>query len=377
MTPTYKVSIATGGLAVALAFAVQACGKNAAAETAPAAPVVTLVAEDLATVERRELAIGPIVTGTLTARTHATIRAELGGTVVETFADRGMQVSAGARLLRIEDRAVRDAQASALSDVRTEEEGILVARRRLTRSTALHAGGAISSEEVEDVQHALTSAESRLAAARARLSSASDALNRTVVRAPFAGVVSARPVNAGDVVESGNVLFEVLDPTTMYLESAVPSADLATVRVGAAVAFSVTGYPGRMFNGRIERVSPAADPATRQVPVFITIQNDDRRLVAGLFAEGRVAPTVGPALLVPGAAIERDKAVTSVVRFANGRIERRAVETGRQDSDGTVVEIRSGLTLGDTVLIGVSRSLPTGTAARVADGKTVVTSNAR
>jgi hypothetical protein len=117
--------------------------------------------------------------------------------------------------------------------------------------------------------------------------------------------------------------------------------------------------------------------ATRQVPVFIAIQNDDRRLVAGLFAEGRIAPTAAPALLVPGAAIERDKAVTSVVRFANGRIERRPVETGRQDTDGTVVEIRSGLTLGDTVLIGVSRSLPTGTAARIAGGKSVVTPTAR
>jgi RND family efflux transporter MFP subunit len=184
-------------------------------------------------------------------------------------------------------------------------------------------------------------------------------------------------VNTGDVVESGNVLFEVLDPTTMYLESSVPSADLEMVHVGAVVTFTVTGYADRTFRGRIERVSPAADVATRQVPVFIAIQNDDRRLVAGLFAEGRIAPTAGPALLVPGAAIERDKAVTSVVRFANGRIERRSVETGRQDTDGTVVEIRSGLTLGDTVLIGVSRSLPTGTAARVAGGKSVVTSNAR
>ena len=90
-----------------------------------------------------------------------------------------------------------------------------------------------------------------------------------------------------------------------------------------------------------------------------------------------MAPTAGPALLVPGAAIEHDKAATSVVRFSNGRIERRQVETGRQDTDGALVEIRSGLTLGDTVLIGVSRSLPTGTAARVADGKTVVTANAR
>jgi hypothetical protein len=66
-----------------------------------------------------------------------------------------------------------------------------------------------------------------------------------------------------------------------------------------------------------------------------------------------------------------------LVRLTGGRIERREVETGRQDGDGTLVEIRSGITLGDTVLLGVSRSLPTGTAARVAGGKTVTTPTVR
>ena len=378
MRPSYKeVPVATVGLLVALSFAAQGCGRNAAAENAPAAPVITLVAEDVATVESRELAVGPIVTGTLTARTHATIRAEMGGTVVAMFADRGMPVAAGAQLLRIDDRSVREAMAAARSDASTEESGIVLAARRLTRSETLLAGGAISREDVEDGRHALTAAESRLAAARARLTAANDAFAHTVIRTPFAGIVSARPVNLGDVIESGTVLFEVIDPAVMYVESAVPTADLGAVRVGAAVSFSITGYPDRTFKGRIERVSPAADPTTRQVPVFVAIQNDDRQLVAGLFAEGRITPTAGPALLVPGAAIERNGGAAAVVRLAGGHIERRPVETGRQDGDGALVEIRSGLALGDTVLLGVSRSLPTGTAARVAGGKTVTTPIAR
>ncbi len=377
MRPTYKTPIAAGSLIAALTFAVQGCGRNAAAASPPAAPVVTLVAEDVATVESRELATGPIIAGTLTARTHATIRAEVGGTVVAMFADRGTTVAAGARLLRIEDRAIRDAQTSAAFDAATEEGALFLAARRLTRSEALLAGGAISSEEVEDVRHALATAQSKLVAAHARLSVATNTLERTVVRAPFAGVVSARPVNTGDVVESGAVLFEVLDPTTMYVESAVPSADLAMIHVGAPVAFTVSGYPDRTFKGRIERVNPAADPNTRQVPVFVAIQNTDRTLVAGLFAEGHVAPSTGPALIVPGAAVERTGGAAAVVRLTGGRIERREVETGRQDGDGTLVEIRSGLTLGDTVLLGVSRSLPTGTAARVAGGKTVTTPTVR
>jgi RND family efflux transporter MFP subunit len=214
----------------------------------------------------------------------------------------------------------------------------------------------------------VTSAEAKLAATRARLSAATEALEHTLIRAPFAGIISARPVNTGDIIESGNVVFEVLDPTTMYLESSVPATHIALVHVGAPVQFNVTGYPARTFTGRIERVNPAADPATRQIPVFITIDNADGKLVAGLFAEGRLAPSNGPALLVPSAALDRDGSSLAVVRLAGGRIERRQVETGRQDPDGALVEIRSGLTLGDTVVLGVSRSLA-GTAARIAGGK--------
>ena len=380
-TGTVLRYVGGAAIVVALTFAAQGCGRTAAAESAPPASVVTLVTEDIATVERRDLATGPILTGTLTARRHATVRAEVGGAVTAVYADRGMEVAAGAPLLRIEGRAIRDAQVAATSDTRTDDDALLLAKRRLTRSEALLAGGAISAESVEDARQAVTSAEARLAASTARLSAANDALARTTVRAPFAGIVSARPVNTGDIIESGNVLFEVLDPTTMYLESAVPSAQIGVVRVGAQVAFSVTGYSGRTFTGRVERVNPAADATTRQVPVFIAIENGDGSLVAGLFAEGRVAPNAGPALLVPGAAIERSGGSPAVVRLTGGRIERRAVVTGREDADGALVEIRSGLTLGDTVVLGVSRSLPSGTAARVAGARTagapVATSTAR
>ena len=368
-TPRLAAGIAIGALIVLMLTVVQACGKNAAAETARPSAVATIVAQDLAMVERAEIADGPIITGSLTARRHATIRAEVGGVITTALVDRGTSVSAGTPLLRIDDRALRDAQSAARSDARTDEDAFILSQRRLARSEKLLAGGAISAEEVEDQRQAVLSAESRLAASRARLTSAMNAVEHTVVRAPFAGVVSARPVNAGDIVQSGDVLFEVIDPTTMYLESNVPSTQLSAIHVGAPVSFTIAAYSNRTFKGRIERVNPAADPTTRQVPVFVTIDNGDGSLVAGLFAEGRIAPTTGATLIVPGAAIDRSGDAPTVVRLTRGHIERKPVEIGRQDRDGAVIEVRSGLTLGDTVLLGVARSLPTGTAARVADTK--------
>src|SRR5688572_9548249 len=82
-------------IVVALTIGTEGCGGSASAETTPAAPIVTLVTEDIATVEQRELTTGPVISGTLTARRHATVRAEVGGAVTAVYADRGTEVADG------------------------------------------------------------------------------------------------------------------------------------------------------------------------------------------------------------------------------------------------------------------------------------------
>jgi RND family efflux transporter MFP subunit len=154
----------------------------------------------------------------------------------------------------------------------------------------------VSAEEAEVGEQQVEDASAVLAAARARLATAAEELAHAVVRSPVAGVVSARSVNAGDIVQVGTPLFTVLDPSTMRLEAAVPSSQLGRLHIGTAVAFTVSGYPGRTFTGRVESVSPAADAATRQIPIVVTIDNRDGSLVAGLFAEGRLAGEPAPSL---------------------------------------------------------------------------------
>ena len=96
------------------------------------------------------------------------------------------------------------------------------------------------------------------------------------MRAPFDGIVSERAVSAGDVVQPGSPLFTVVDPSSMRLEAAVPADALTAVAVGTPVEFTVSGLPGRTFRGRVERVNPVADPATRQVRVYVGIPNAAR-----------------------------------------------------------------------------------------------------
>src|SRR5829696_2362779 len=227
------------------AFLPAACGQSARAESAPASSAVVLASDDVATVQERSVLSGPMISGALAPQVQAIVRAQVGGAVSVTLAERGTRVAAGAVLARIDDQTQRAAQTSALADLRTAEGAAAVARRRAERTDRLLAAGAVSAEEAEDDRQGVAAAEAERAAAHSRLAAATQELAHATVRSPMGGVVSARSVGAGDVVQPGAAMFEVLDPSSMRLEASVPSAQLGALHVGAAVQFTVTGYAGR------------------------------------------------------------------------------------------------------------------------------------
>src|SRR5690606_32069324 len=200
-------------------------------------------------------------------------------------------------------------------------------------------------------------ARAQLAVSRAELAQASEQLSGTVVRAPISGLVSEKPVNQGDVVSVGEHLFTVVDPTSMRLEATVPSEHLASLAVGAPVEFSVRGYPGQTFEGRVERIAPAADPASRQIPIIVSIPNPGGKLVANLFAEGRVAAKRKRALTVPTDAVDLEDAERNVTVVRDGKVRVVAVETGLVDEVRDRVEVTSGLAEGELVLLGPARDV--------------------
>lgn len=344
--------------------ATAACGTKT--DAASAVPTTVLVGPEAVTVaEVNMLATGPALSGTLVAERTASIRAEVGGQVMSILHEPGDRVAGGDALARIDDRAIADAWLSARSGVTQAELAADIAKRELDRALTLNAAGAISDRDQENTRRANLAAQAQWEDAKARLAQAQKQKDATVVKAPYAGIVAERTVNAGDVVAPGAPLFTVIDPSTMRLEANIPASQLGSIRLGAPVTFSVTGYPDRRFTGTIAHIAPSADASTRQVRVIARIPNAGSGLVAGLFAEGRVSSTVREALTAPQTAVDQRGIRPVVARLKGGKVERVEVTLGARDDATERVEITAGVARGDTLLVGAALGITSGTLLKV------------
>jgi RND family efflux transporter MFP subunit len=353
--------------AIALVTLAACGGESASAKDADSATRVAMQVgpENVAVVTREQVSSGPGLSGTLQAEREATVRAEIAGPVLSTHVDQGSRVARGSLLARVDDRTLQDALLSARGNVTTATSNLNLAQRELDRFTKLKEAGAVADRDFESVKINHEAAQAQLADAKARLSFAQKQVDDTQLRAPFAGIVSAREVNAGDVVSPGTAMFTIIDPSSMRLEGSVPAAQLAAIRLGAPVTFRVSGYPGRSFEGRITRINPEADATTGQVKVVVSVPNARNGLVGGLFAEGRVAAEKKMGLTVPATAVDVRGLRPAVLRLKDGRVERVEVEIGLKDDESERVEILAGVTEGDTLLVGAAQGISPGTLVKV------------
>lgn len=354
-------------LALAAALVLAGCGRDdgagaATVETAEA--VVTVGPENIAVATLSELRSGPAISGSLEPEQAATVRAEVAGAVLRTYVDAGERVQRGKLLARLDDRTVEESFLSARSSVRTAETALALARRNLERTERLEQAGALAERDLETARLEVTNAEGTLADARARLSNAQEQREDTRVRAPFDGIVSEREVDAGDVVQVGASLFSIVDPSRLRLEASVPAEQIGRLRRGTDVEFTVTGLE-RRITGSIERINPVVDPTTRQVRIYVAIPNQDQALVAGLFAEGRVATDTKRAVAVPVAAVDSRGNTPTVHLIRDGRVAEVEIQLGVRDEAAELVEIQAGVADGDTVLLGSAQGVTTGSRIRV------------
>ncbi len=356
-------------LTAAVALLSACGGKGSSEAAATAAPTITLGASDLAVATRATLRAGVPLSGPLDAKVSVVVGAPLAEQLVAVLVAEGDAVSRGQVLARFRDDVLRSAAVSAQADLARARAAVSLAAADSARADALFAEGAIARRDRDNALLAVDQARAQLALAAAQLAGAEDRLAGATLTAPVSGVVSARHAQAGDRVDFGKPVISIVNTRVLQLDAAVEARWLGAVRVGRPVALTVAGGARDTLMGRIARVNPVADPATRQVRIYVDVPNPAGRLVSGLYVSGMVlTETVTEAVTVPRAAIRIDGADRASVVFvvAAGRVSRRVVDPGVQDAASGRVEIRSGVSAGESVVIGPVDGLGDGTRVEIA-----------
>jgi RND family efflux transporter MFP subunit len=314
--------------AIAAFGLIAACGRHAA-KTVTVAPEAA--PSPLRTVD--VVAVGTDVVevpGVVQARERATIVSRVASAVIELPYREGDRVARGAVVARLDDGAMRAALAAA-------EAGFQAADTDRRRFEALLLRGAATPREVEE-------AGVRAAAARAALSASRENLAYAVLRAPFGGVVAARPAHVGDVALPGVPLIELEGEGGLEVKASVESRLAGTLRVGQKIAARVDGV-AQPIAATLRAISPAAEESTHRFEVRADLPAASG-LRSGLFARLALPSAHGePRLLVPASALVRRGGLVGVYVVAGGWPRLRWVRLGA--SDGDRVEVRAGLDAGE------------------------------
>jgi len=304
---------------------------------------------DLVKVAQSELSQGPMISGSLQPVTKAELNAEVSGIVTKIMKDNGDSVKAGELLVQLDQTTYRDKLMSAQESERSASVTADQAQKQLRRMQQLNKQNLVTAEILEAAEIKANQASSDLASSKARLVEARQQLERTEVRAPFAGVISARKTSAGDTAQIGKALMVVIDPSSMRFEGFIAADQVGSVKVGQSVNFKVNGYPNQRFTGTINRINPQANELTRQVQVFVELSSQDS-LVAGLYAEGFIDVASEQSVMLDSSSIVREGDNTFVWLVANNKLAKTPVTLGSRDPRFGTYQVVAGVKVGDAIL---------------------------
>jgi RND family efflux transporter MFP subunit len=352
-------------LSLGLSGALVACKKpNSEADQKLEAVAISLGNEDVLQVGTSEHGTGPVISGSLQPEIRADLRAEVAAMVIKVHKENGELVRKGDLLVSLDNSVLRDNLNSAEESMRAAAQSLDGAERQYQRIKSLQAQGMVSLQGLEESENKRNSVQSEFVASKARVAAAKQQLDRTEVRAPFQGVVSARKASAGDTAQIGKELIQVIDPSSMRFEGQVSADQMSSLKVGQRVNFRINGVAqsGDQLGSRgtIKRIDGAANPVTRQVSVIVEIAGKDRPPVVGLFAEGVIETSTKSALMVSESSLRREGDKVFAWVLDGNKIVKRHVQLGDRDTRLGEWVVSSGLVAGEKILRNTSSSLKDG-----------------
>jgi len=341
-----------------LGLALLAGCKGSKADVAAAAkeePPVSVQTEAAQTIEvPRSLRL----TGTLRGDRETDLAANANGRVLATSVERGEQIKPGQVLAKLDTRAAALSAADARAQVDSIKAQAGLAQVECERYEQLKAKGAISDLEYQQKIGQCQTLPLNVQAASARAALAAQNVGDGVIRAPFAGVITERYVEVGQFVRQDSRVVTIVSVDQLRLQIAVPEAEVASVKEGADVSFTVAAYGDRRFSGKVRFVSGALRATTRDLIAEAVVPNAERLLLPGMFADVRL--TVGSERLpsVPLRALNEQDDQARLFVVVGGRLEERLVALGPKV--GERVSITRGVKEGEQVVVSDRAGLGNG-----------------
>ena len=342
-----------------------ATSARAAAEALKTAPVYTLSARDVVTVQSLELAQTVAISGSVTALQTAAIKAKTAGEIQGLSKREGDSVKAGEIVARIDSTEAQARVRQAERQAASAQSQAAIAKRTFENNQALVRQGFISTNALETSTATLAGAEATHQATLAALDIAKKSLADTTLRSPLNGQISARLVQNGERVGVDTRVFDVVDLSAFEMEAAITPADAVAVKVGQAATLRVEGLADAV-KATVSRINPSVQAGSRSVLVYLRVPPGDG-MRQGLFTQGQIVIGSITAPAVPQSAVRNDKPQPYVQVLRDGKIAHVPLDGGATGLQGTepMREVK-GLPAGTQVLSAQAGAIRDGTAIRLA-----------
>jgi len=291
---------------------------------------------------------------------------------LEALLERGFvprqQVEDAQTRVTVADTALRSATEQVRLVQNETQAAIEVAQQRL-KETQAELRLALANEAQNPMYAAnIAALSAQVRRARGALQDAQAQLSQTTLRSPIAGIVSERRMDPGAMATPGVPILTIVDIRRLWLDVPVQEEQAAQVAPGLPAEAWFDAQPGKVFTGRVIRLNPAANPQSRSVIARVEIANPGGLLKPGMFGRVRLVTNRRPdVLVVPREAVLRDGQETYVFVSDGETASRRRVTLGEEATD--VIEVRSGLQPGETVIVQGHQQLRDGAKIRVARSK--------
>lgn len=369
------IFLLAGVLSLSLAFA--GCAKNS---TPAGGGKSTAVPVAVDAVKRGDVAKELVASGQLFGEQSVVVSPKISGKVASVPVDVGSEVGAGSVLFALEDSDIRAqvqqaeaAVAVSRAKLKATQDSRESAAKQYERYKKLYEQGAVSADTFDTYLLKLQQAQSEepeanLAKDEASLAYQQNQLANTLIAAPFAGTVAQRNVDVGNVISSSTQALTLVDLSRVKVQVSVGEEQIGKIKQGQEVKVIVPSVRAEPFTGLVSNLSPAADSKTKSFLIEIKMDNPDRVLKQGMYAEVHIVTDRSEkALTVPVDAMTPRAGENIVFTVVDGTAKENKVKVGI--SDGKITEITEGLVEGDQVIVLGQQGLADGSKVAVQGGQ--------